>query len=283
MKKSAAAYAVLICILAGIFTGITGCVGQYETETEFTEETLEAMESLSPVETDEILPDGSAETSSVNTVPAVNLTRNLLPQNTDAADITDEDAIAWTRFALSLAAQQDGQFLISPVSVLSAFAMIANGADGDTLAQTEAVLGQDRDTLNRTVQSYTAKNGSKISLANSVWFRSYGFEPDQGFLQTAADCFGADLFSAPFDSSTVNDVNNWISEKTGGMIPQMLDRIRPDTVMSLIHAVYFEGLSMNQYAKRIGRSQSGLSRRHRNALSKLKDLLKQREVYHCYL
>lgn len=240
MKKSAAAYAVLICILAGIFTGITGCVGQYENETEFTEETLEAMESLSPVETDEILPDGSAETSSVNTVPAVNLTRNLLPQNTDAADITDEDAIAWTRFALSLAAQQDGQFLISPVSVLSAFAMIANGADGDTLAQTEAVLGQDRDALNRTVQSYTAKNGSKISLANSVWFRSYGFEPDQGFLQTAADCFGADLFSAPFDSSTVNDVNNWISEKTGGMIPQMIDRIRPDTVMYLINAVYFE-------------------------------------------
>ena len=51
----------------------------------------------------------------------------------------------------------------------------------------------------------------------------------------------------------------------------------------MIYAVYFEGLSVTQYAKRIGRSQSGLSRRHRNALLQLKDLLKQREIFHCYL
>jgi RNA polymerase sigma factor (sigma-70 family) len=52
---------------------------------------------------------------------------------------------------------------------------------------------------------------------------------------------------------------------------------------ALLHAVYFEGLSIRQFAKRIGRSQPGLSRRHRNALSKLKELLKQREIFHCYL
>ena len=52
---------------------------------------------------------------------------------------------------------------------------------------------------------------------------------------------------------------------------------------SLLHAVYFEGLSIRQYAKRIGRSQPGLSRRHRNALSNLKELLRQREIFYCYL
>ena len=52
---------------------------------------------------------------------------------------------------------------------------------------------------------------------------------------------------------------------------------------ALLHAVYFEGLSIRQYANRIGRSQPGLSKRHRNALSKLRDLLKQREIFHCYL
>lgn len=52
---------------------------------------------------------------------------------------------------------------------------------------------------------------------------------------------------------------------------------------AMIYAVYFEGLSITQYAKRIGRSQSGLSRRHRNALLQLKNLLKQREIFHCYL
>lgn len=52
---------------------------------------------------------------------------------------------------------------------------------------------------------------------------------------------------------------------------------------AMIRAVYFEGLSIRQYAKRIGRSQPGLSKRHRNALSKLKDLLRRREIFHCYL
>lgn len=231
MRKSAAALAVLICILAGVATGITGCAEQCVTDSKTTAETIEAIETLDPVETDA----GSGET-----VPAVNLAHALTVNPMDPADITDEEAVAWTQFALDLAAQQDEQFLISPVSVLSALAMITNGADGDTLAQTEAVLGLDRDSLNRTVHSYRMTHGDRISLANSVWFRNHGFEPDPAFLQTAVDYSGADLFAAPFDDSTVNDVNQWISEKTGGMIPQMLDRIRPDTVMYLINAVYFE-------------------------------------------
>ena len=231
MRKSAAALAVLICILAGIAAGITGCAEQCVTDSKTTAETIEAIETLDPVETDA----GSGET-----VPAVNLTHALTANPMDPADITDEEAIAWTQFALDLAAQQDEQFLISPVSVLSALAMIANGADGDTLTQTEAVLGLDRDSLNRTVHSYRMTHGDRISLANSVWFRNHGFEPDPSFLQTAVDYSGADLFAAPFDDSTVNDVNQWISEKTGGMIPQMLDKIRPDTVMYLINSVYFE-------------------------------------------
>ncbi len=52
---------------------------------------------------------------------------------------------------------------------------------------------------------------------------------------------------------------------------------------ALLHAVYFGGLSIRQYSKRIGRSQPGLSRRHRNALFRPKDLLRQREIFHCYL
>ena len=48
---------------------------------------------------------------------------------------------------------------------------------------------------------------------------------------------------------------------------------------SIIYAVYFEGLSLTQYAKRIGRSESGISRRNRKALSTLKDLLRQRDLF----
>lgn len=219
MKRSAAVLAVLTCILAGVVTGITGCAEQYAAETEITAEMLESIENL---------------------VPTIRLNGETSAQTMAPANITDEEAAALTKFALDLAKEQEGQFLISPVSIISALAMTANGANGVTLLQTEEVLGLDRDALNRTVHSYMAKNGDKITLANSVWFRCWGFEPKEEFLQTAVDFCGADLFTAPFDNNTLNDVNLWISEKTKGMIPRMLDKIDPDTVMYLINAVYFE-------------------------------------------
>ena len=243
MRKSAAALAVLACILAGVAAGITGCAEQCVTETETTAETIEAIETLDPVETEEtsisVFPDVPAD-AGIEIQPTISLTREITAQTIAPADITDEEAAAWAQFALDLAKQQDGQFLISPVSIISALAMTSNGANGETLAQTEAVLGLDRDTLNRTVHGYMAKNGDKISLANSVWFRCWGFEPKREFLRTAVDFYGADLFTAPFDNNTLNDVNSRISEKTKGMIPQMLTEIDPDTVMYLINAVYFE-------------------------------------------
>ncbi|MBQ8511660.1 MAG: serpin family protein [Clostridia bacterium] len=221
MKKSIAITAILVCILAGIGSGIIGCADRNASETTETTETIGAIAPLAPV-------------------PTRNLTAEITAQTIEPAEITDTEAAALTQFALDLAAEQDGQFLLSPVSIASALAMTANGADGDTLSQTEDVLGLDRDSLNRVIHGYMAKNGDDISLANSIWFRDDGFEPNRGFLQTAVDRYGADIFTAPFDGSTLADVNAWISEKTGGMIPQMLDKIRPDTVMYLINAVYFE-------------------------------------------
>lgn len=229
MKKSIALTAVLVCILAAIGSGIIGCAGQNAGETQSTAETIDSVSTLDPVETE-------ADTAA----PTVNLTAGFTAASLEPAAITDEEAAALTQFALDLAAEQDGQFLLSPVSVASALTMTANGANGSTLSQTEAVLGLEKDSLNRVIHSYMASNGNNIALANSIWFRSHGFEAKPEFLQTAVDFCGADLFTASFNTSTLDDVNAWISEKTNGMIPHMLNEIDPETVMYLINAVYFE-------------------------------------------
>lgn len=52
---------------------------------------------------------------------------------------------------------------------------------------------------------------------------------------------------------------------------------------AMIYAIYFEGLSMTQYAKQIGRSEAGISHRHRKTLRKLKDILGQHGITHCCL
>ena len=175
---------------------------------------------------------------------------------TESEDLTAHGA-ALTDFAVRLlqAAGREGEnVLVSPLSVLYALAMTANGARGETLAQMEAALGMDRDTLNRYCsalrQSLTEQEDGRLDAANSIWFTEASrFTPEQDFLQRNADYYGADIYRAPFDDSTLQDINGWVKEKTHGMIPQILDRIPQSAIMYLVNALAFEAEWPEPYEK----------------------------------
>ncbi len=137
--------------------------------------------------------------------------------------------------------------LVSPLSVLGALAMTANGAKGETREEMETVLGMDTEELNRYFSGLMpeedkTEKGPRFHLANSVWFRDGGgFEADGEFLETVEKYYGAGVFEAPFDGSTLREINNWVKENTDGMIPEILDRIPPDAVMYLVNALAFDG------------------------------------------
>ena len=135
--------------------------------------------------------------------------------------------------------------LISPLSVLYALAMTANGADGETLAQMEQVLGMDAENLNSFMLAYMDQlpkgKAYKMSLANSIWFKDDPrFEVKESFLQTNADYYDASIYKAAFDQGTLNDINAWVKKHTDGMIPEILDKIPEDAIMYLVNALAFE-------------------------------------------
>ena len=171
-------------------------------------------------------------------------------------DLMDKNAVA-TDFAVRLfktSAEDDKNTLISPLSVMYALAMTANGAEEQTLAQMEAVLGMSIEELNIYLYSYMQDLSQgekyKLSLANSIWFTEDElFTPNQEFLQINADYYGADIYKAPFDSKTCRDINNWVKDNTDGMIPKILDRISGDAVMYLINAVAFDAEWKDTYEK----------------------------------
>ena len=151
-------------------------------------------------------------------------------------------------FAVRLfkACGKDGKnTLVSPLSVLSALAMTVNGAEGQTLAEMESVLGMSRDELNSFFLSYAkclpSGKGYKLSLANSIWFKTTDeFSPSKDFLQFNADYYKAEIYEAPFNDTTLKDINSWVSEKTDKMIPSILKDIPEDAVMYLINALAFD-------------------------------------------
>lgn len=140
--------------------------------------------------------------------------------------------------------EKDENVLVSPLSVYTALSMTANGARGETLSQMEDVFGLDIATLNESMAAYIeglpSSDKYKMSMANSIWFREKELTVSPDFLQTNADYYGAAVFGAPFDRSTVDAINKWVKEKTDGMIEDIVDEIPASVVMYLINALAFD-------------------------------------------
>ena len=181
-------------------------------------------------------------------VQAKDLMEGITPNNVTALDNLSSQNADVTDFAIRLfkASEESGKnTLISPLSVLCALAMTANGAEEETLQQMEEVLGMTNEDLNLYLYSYMKNlpqgDKYKLSLANSIWFtEDERFTVNQDFLQTNADYYGADIYKAPFNEQTKKDINNWVKQNTDEMIPEILDRVPVDAIMYLVNALAFE-------------------------------------------
>ena len=184
-------------------------------------------------------------------VSAESLMENITPVTVEGKTPDRAFLESQTDFALkifrSCAAESEGEnTLVSPLSVMLALSMTANGADGDTKAEMEAVLGMPVADLNRYLHSYVnqlpSTETSKLAIANSIWFRNQEdrLQVNRDFLQCNANYYGADAFAAPFDDTTLREINGWVKEHTDGMIDEILEEISDDAVMYLINALVFD-------------------------------------------
>ncbi|MDR0890985.1 MAG: serpin family protein, partial [Mediterranea sp.] len=159
-----------------------------------------------------------------------------------------------TTFSLNLfkevAAEKPTENLfLSPISASYALNMTANGAAGNTLTEMKNVLGLDSYTQNevndfyRKLTTYLQKADGEtiLGLANSIWVKT-GYPVQSDFINVNKDNYSAEVRTADFNSATLKAINQWVSDKTYGHIPNMLDKISENDVMYLINALYFDGV-----------------------------------------
>lgn len=166
----------------------------------------------------------------------------------DDAFAQSQMRLAVDLFQASVLESKVENVLISPLSIQLALAMTANGADGDTKVEMEALLGGEisLENLNEYLCSYVNNLPSaekyKLQIANSIWFRDNEgrLQVEKDFLQKNADYYGAQAYKAAFDDQTMKDINNWVKDHTDGMIDSILDQIDEDAVMYLINALVFD-------------------------------------------
>ena len=175
----------------------------------------------------------------------------------DDAFAQSQMRLAVELFQSSVLESKDKNVLISPLSIQLALAMTANGADGKTLAEMEALLGGEiaLEDLNEYLYSYVnslpSEDKYKLQIANSIWFRDDEgrLQVERDFLQKNADYYGAQAYKAAFDDQTLKDINNWVKNHTDGMIDKILEEIDCDTVMYLINALVFDAEWQRVYDK----------------------------------
>lgn len=184
--------------------------------------------------------------TAVNLMAGIN-SNDIAPDSLDDSG-TDEKIEDIADFSVDILERivESENTLISPLSIVSALAMTANGAENETLSQMEEFFGSEIDDLNEFLHAYRlylpTADKYKVSLANSIWFKdSESLTVEKEFLQTNKDYYDAEVYKAPFDESTKNDINAWVDKHTNGLIQKLLEEKPPeDSVMYLINALSFD-------------------------------------------
>lgn len=113
-----------------------------------------------------------------------------------------------------------GNKIYSPLSIKYALAMLKDGAAGDSKTQIENLIG------NYTPKAYI--NSENRSLANALFVRdTFKENIKESYTKDINTKYAAELITDPFVNAI--NINNWISEKTLGIIPNL---VQDDVVKS---------------------------------------------------
>ncbi|CAM8998776.1 unnamed protein product [Rhodiola kirilowii] len=151
---------------------------------------------------------------------------------------------------------KDKNFVYSPMSINVVLSLIAAGAKGKTLDQLLAFLkSKSTDDLGKLVGQMVdvllvdgaGCGGPKLAVANGVWV-DQRLEMKERFDQVVNEIYKASVKQVDFlnkHEEVITDVNSWASEKTNGLIKDILPAgsVDPDsTKLILTNAIYFKGL-----------------------------------------
>ncbi|NWV70146.1 IPSP inhibitor, partial [Malurus elegans] len=148
--------------------------------------------------------------------------------------------------------EADQNVFFSPMSISTAFAMLAVGAKSTTLSQVLEGLGFDNltDTRIRDVHESFHRVLSVLNCVDvnitlnigNALFTATGYQPQESFLQNTKQFYDADFFSSNFHKpgEATMQINKYVEEKTKGKIPELVGHLDPSTVLVLVNYIYFK-------------------------------------------
>ena len=208
----------------------------------------------------------SGKTENVSSFKAdvVNLAEGVTVNEKELIDVpvTDVQCSAMSRGAVQLLlksmelGEKGTNYLLSPVSLEMAFGMLVTGAEEGSETEKEIMelfmpgekatqdeLNGEMATLGRRMKK---TDGVDWNVANSIWVKKDGgVKLKESYISDAVNYYQAELYSAPFDQSTVDEINGWVKKNTKERIPSILNSLDDQTALVLVNALAFDGTWMN--------------------------------------
>ncbi len=154
------------------------------------------------------------------------------------------------------AANPEKNIFISPSNARWALGMAFAGASGRTLSEMAAVLDAGSVPKHIYMNGESKRMNSllvadpkiKLRIANSLWLKKR-FPFKKEFISSVRQFYRAEVFARDFVQADVTEVNAWVSRKTKGKIPSIIEGFDRDDRALLINAVYFKGNWIDQFKK----------------------------------
>ena len=150
------------------------------------------------------------------------------------------------------AANPGKNVFLSPASARWALGIAYAGAAGRTQEAMANTLGALPPAENMKAESariaslMSADPKVKLRVANAIWLKR-GFPFHKDFVSAVTAAYRADVFERDFEPTDAQEANAWVSKKTEGKIPTILDKFKADDRAVLINAVYFKGTWTDQF------------------------------------
>jgi len=142
--------------------------------------------------------------------------------------------------------EENPNFVFSPLSIHSALSMLFLGTkEGsqtmEELAQAMSVI-ENREIITEGYKNIVKRyfEESNFLFGNNIWVKK-GFELKPEFYKAVWEGLNTGVDVIDFGSKdSVNIVNSWISDNTGGKIKELVKEFSSDTSIFLANALYFK-------------------------------------------
>lgn len=132
--------------------------------------------------------------------------------------------------------------ILSPVSAYMALSMAAAGAQGETAAELESLLGENHRQLSgRCMSLFDGRAGVELELANSAWL-DQSLRAKDLWQEEVQRTYGGEIYLADLSSrQTMEAINTWTREHTQGLVKDFLQQPMSETArLALLNTLYLE-------------------------------------------